>query len=41
MDELLVRSYAAGVPVVRKHPGAPSSRVFMQLAEKIAVANGL
>lgn len=41
MDKLLVRSYAAGVPVVRKHPGAPSSRVFMQLAEKIAVANGL
>ena len=41
MDELLVKSYATGVPVVREHPGAPSSRVFMLMAKKIATAYGL
>jgi MinD-like ATPase involved in chromosome partitioning or flagellar assembly len=41
MDELLVKSYAAGIPVVREHPQAPSARIFMRLAGKIAAANGL
>jgi MinD superfamily P-loop ATPase len=41
MDEMLVKSYAAGIPVVRDHPEAPSARVFMRLAKEIATANNL
>jgi MinD superfamily P-loop ATPase len=41
MDDLLARSYAAGVPVVREYPLAPSSKVFQQLAENIAATYAL
>jgi MinD superfamily P-loop ATPase len=41
MDDLLARSYAAGVPVVREYPQAPSSKVFQQLAENIAATYGI
>jgi MinD superfamily P-loop ATPase len=41
MDDLLVRSYAAGVPVVQEYPRAPSSKVFLQIAESIAAVYGI
>jgi len=41
MDDLLVKSYAAGVPVVREYPQAPSSRIFMRIVENIAVSYGI
>jgi hypothetical protein len=37
----LVKSYAAGLPVVRKYPQAPSSKIFLLMAEEIAAAYGI
>jgi MinD superfamily P-loop ATPase len=41
MDHLLVKSYAAGFPVVRKFPQAPSSKIFLLMAEEIAAEYGI
>jgi MinD superfamily P-loop ATPase len=41
MDHMLAKSYAAGVPVVRKYPQAASSKVFHRMAEEIAAGYGL
>ena len=41
MDDLLMKSYAAGVPVVRKFPRASSAEAFVGMAEKIAAEYGL
>ena len=36
MDDLLVKSYAAGIPVVKKYPQAESAVIFKEMAERIA-----
>ncbi|MCF6148718.1 MAG: P-loop NTPase [Candidatus Kuenenia sp.] len=36
MDDLLVRSYVKGIPVVRMYPGAKSSQAIIKLSQKIA-----
>lgn len=36
MDDLLVASYTAGIPVVRRYPQAASTRVFKEIADEIA-----
>jgi MinD superfamily P-loop ATPase len=41
MDLQLVKSYAAGLPVERKYPQAPSSKIFLLMAEEIAAAYGI
>jgi MinD superfamily P-loop ATPase len=41
MDPLLVESYAAGIPVVRKYPQAVSSKIFLLMAEEIATGYGI
>ena len=41
MDDLLVKSYAAGVPVVREYPRAPSSKIFKRMAENMETVYGL
>jgi MinD superfamily P-loop ATPase len=41
MDHLLVKSYAAGFPVVRKYAQAPSSKIFLLMAEEIAAEYGI
>ena len=41
MDDLLVRSYAAGVPVVRKFPQAASAEIFARMAREIAAESGI
>jgi MinD superfamily P-loop ATPase len=41
MDDFLVKSYAAGEPVVRRYPQAPSAAAFVRLAEELAAGYGL
>ena len=41
MDDFLVKSYAAGLPVVRKYPHAPSAAAFVRLAGELAAEYGL
>jgi MinD superfamily P-loop ATPase len=41
MDDFLVKSYAAGVPVVRTYPQAPSAATFVRLAEELAAGYDL
>lgn len=41
MDNFLVKSYAAGVPVVRKYPQAVSSEIFTRMAEAVAAEYGI
>ena len=36
MDQYIVKSYVEGIPVVKMHPEALSSKIFIQMAEDIS-----